>query len=155
MDKKSARRLALFKRMGFFGANTLGYEITRATTLDDLVAAYSLVHDCFVERGYILPHPSGMRLRCHEAANEMATFVAKLNGQVIGVQSIIADSEDLGLPADGAFRREIDVLRNQGRCVYEATNEAIASLYRRTSLAVELIQPIFAQTLSAGGGELH
>jgi len=62
-----------------------------------------------VERGYIKPTECGMRVRCFEALPETATFVAHVKGEIAGVLSVVGDTPEFGLPADRAFKGEIDL----------------------------------------------
>ncbi|MCK4625963.1 MAG: hypothetical protein KAV00_11675, partial [Phycisphaerae bacterium] len=64
--------MALLKRTGLFSNDTQGAEIIRATTLEDLIGAYRLTHDMFVQQGYIHPNESGIRVRSFEALPETA-----------------------------------------------------------------------------------
>ncbi len=149
-DKGKSRRMQLLKRMGCFGKGLRGVVIQRAITADDLRQAYALVHDCYVEEGYIFPLPSGMRMRIYEALPETATFVAKAGKRVVGVTSVIFDSTDLGLPSDHVFHDEINALRRQGRKIAEISNWAIAPDYRRTAVLTELIRCYVAYLQAAG-----
>src|SRR5689334_8413841 len=81
------RKLWLLRRMGLFGNDTKGAHIERACVFEDLRQAYQLVHDVYLGTGYIEPEPGGMRLRIFEATLETATFVAKVDGRVVGVLS--------------------------------------------------------------------
>jgi ribosomal protein S18 acetylase RimI-like enzyme len=160
--EKREKRLALLMRLGFFGSDTRSAVIRRAVTVDELEAAYRLVHDCAVERGSMEPAPSGLRLRLWEALPEMATFVAVVGGKVVGVQSLVMNSPELGLPSDATFRDEIDMLRmgpwptrsGSGRIVCEAANQAVAPAYRHSAVATELMRCLFAHALMVGCGEL-
>ena len=152
--RKGGRRLALLKKAGLFGGDTKGAAVTRATGVEDLLAAYRLVHDAFVERGYIHRQNNGLRMRAFEALPSTATFVAKAEGEVVGVQSLAMDDPQLGLPSDGAFKAEIDAFRGDGRLVCEATNEAIAPDWRRTSVPTELMRCCFAHALAKGCTDL-
>jgi len=149
-----SRRLAMLKRAGLFGADTNGVTIVRAVSSEDLRKAYRLVHDIFVEEGYILPRSCGMRLRVYEALPETATFVAKTGREVVGVQSLVVDSEDLGLPSDESFHREIAALRGPGRRLCEATNQSIAPAFRRSAVPTELMRCYLAHAVGAGCNEL-
>ena len=151
---RESRRMALLKRTGLFGGDTRGAVVSRAVSVEDLLCAYGLVHDAFVEKGFIRPHPSGTRMRVFEALGSTATFVAKANGGVVGVGSLVADSEDLGLPSDEAFGDEIDALRRQGRRVCEATNEAVATDFRKTAVPTELMRCLYAHASSVGCADL-
>jgi N-acyl amino acid synthase FeeM len=153
-DKRERRRLALLKRSGFFNPMPSEVRICRATSFRDLRDAYGLVHDVFLEQGYINPMPGGLRIRPHEALPETATFVAKVDAEVVGVQSLIADTRELELPSDHAFRAEINSLRDQGRKVCEAANESVAEAYRRTSVPGELMRGCFAHALAHGFSDI-
>ena len=159
---KHSKRMALLRRMGLFGSDTKGAVIRRAVTIRELEAAYRLVHDAFVEREYIRPTSSGLRVRPFEALPETATFIATVGDEVVGVQSIAVNNPEMGLPSDGVFRDEIDVLRigesaiasGSGHLVCEATNQAIAPAYRKSAVATELMRCMFAHALAVGCDEL-
>jgi hypothetical protein len=147
-QNKTNRRLALLKRAGLFSCDNNNYTITRANSIDDLLDAYRLVHDVFVEQGYIHPQPKGLRIRNFEKLQSTATFIAKTDSKVVGVQSLAIDDKILGLPSDLAFKTEIDILRGNERIVCEATNEAIAPVFRKTSMPTELMRCCCAHALS-------
>jgi len=142
------RRMLLLKRAGLFSNDTHGATVTRATSLEDLASAYRLVHDVFVERGYIAPDDSGLRVRVFEALPETATFVAKAGAAVVGVTSMVIDSPDLGLPSDKAFKAEIDSLRAEGRKVCEGTNWAVAESHRHSAVMSEMMRAAFAHAVA-------
>jgi hypothetical protein len=145
-----ARKLALLKRSGFFGGDTKGAVITRALSLEDLSAAYRLVHEVFLCSGYIRPQPSGMRLRMFETSSRMATFVAKVGGRVVGVLSVVGDSIELGLPSDTVYEAELEALRATGARLCEVTNQAVAQDFRKSAVPTELIRCAIAHGLQAG-----
>jgi len=143
------RKLALLKKSGVFSPDTKGCTIERACTLPELRAAYALVHEVFVDTGYIHPESGNIRLRIYEACPETATFVAKKDGEVVGVLSVVLDSREFGLPSDVAFKPELDALRETGARLCEATNQAIAAEYRRSALLTELMRCATAYMLEA------
>ena len=147
---RQSRRMALLRRSGLFTGETNGAIVLRAVNVEDLLAAYRLVHDAFVERGYIRAQSTGLRMRAFEALGTTATFVAKAEGTVVGVQSLAVDDPHLGLPSDGAFQAEIDKLRGRGRLVCEATNEAVDVSWRKTAVPTELMRCCFAHALAIG-----
>ncbi len=145
--QRENRRLALLKRAGLFGDKMNGARLTRACTLTDLRQAYRLVYETFLDAGYIAPSNFRMRIRTFEACGETATFVARTDSEVVGVQSLVLDSPDLGLPADLAFGPELDALRSKGLKLSEATNEAVTPAFRRTAVMTELMRCFAAQAL--------
>jgi ribosomal protein S18 acetylase RimI-like enzyme len=144
------RKLGLLQRTGLFGSDTKGAIIERAYTLDDLREAYRLVHEVYLGTGYLHPEPAGMRLRIYETTSETATFVAKKDGRVVGVLSVVGDSHDLGLPSDSAFRTELDALRAKGSRLCEVTNQAVAEAYRKSAIPTELMRCAIAHSVKAG-----
>ena len=139
-------RVRLFQRTGMLGGRPFAGEILRATTAETLTEAYRLVHDIYAQEEYILPEPTGIRIRPFEACPEMSTFVGIADGEVVGVMSIVPDSPDLGLPSDHVFGDELDGMRAEGRRVAEVTNLAIGSGHRKSDLFFQLTKACFAQT---------
>lgn len=149
-SRRANRRVALLRRMGLFGDGLREVAFIRAMSMADLVGAYSLVHDTFVEEGYIPPNSAGLRLRTYEALPETATFIARHNGQVIGVSALITDSRDLGLPSDRVYGAQIDTLRGPRRIICEITDQAVSADWRGTAVATELMRCLFAHALAIG-----
>lgn len=139
------RRLAIFHRRGMFRDGDHNTKYQRATAAGDLEAAFSLVHDVFVEKNFILPRPSGMRIRIFETSSELAMFVGKVRGEIVGTIGLVVDSEDMGLPSDRVFESELDALRRTGKTVCEVTNFAILAPYRKGPMCTELMRCALAQ----------
>ena len=145
MDKgRNRRKFDLFRRIGMFDKCD-GLIITKANTKKELHTAYSLVHSIFVQKGYILPQPDGVRIRPYEYLPNTITFIAKIEDSIVGVISIVPDTTEHKLPSDKAFSVELDLLRNEGRYVCEITNLAIDSDYRNSGIFMELIRCCIAQ----------
>jgi N-acyl amino acid synthase FeeM len=147
---RNQRLLKLYQRRGPFGSNTKGATIRRATYAKDLKKAYSLVHDMFVENNYIEPLASGMRLRVWETSSNTATFIAEKNEEVVGVQSLILDSHDAGIPSDESFKADLDAIRGENVLIGEAANEAVDKELRQSAVSTELMRTIFAQAWQTG-----
>src|SRR6185312_919209 len=92
--RAARRKMALLQQGGLFTGDTKGATIRRAFTAEDLRKAYALVHDVFLGTGYMKPEPSGIRLRMFETLPETATFVAEVDGNVVGVLSVVGDTPD-------------------------------------------------------------
>lgn len=104
----------------------LTFELAR--TKEELEAAFKLLHDAYVEQGFITPHPSGMRLIIQHALPTTSILVAKMNHQVIGTISIMRDTA-LGLPMEKVF--DINHLKKNGKRVAELSCLAIHPNFRR------------------------
>jgi len=149
-NPKLAKKVALLKRMGMSAEGDTSVIVRRAITGHELERAYELVHQVFVEKGYIHPEMKGIRIRPFEALPEMATFVAQTEGEVVGVMSIVPDSPDFGLPSDHAFAAELDAFRLRGRRVCEISNLAVDPAYWRSNVFPELTRACFAHALAWG-----
>ncbi|MBC7366172.1 MAG: hypothetical protein H7343_05055 [Undibacterium sp.] len=148
--KLAERKLKRLRSAGLFGEDTKGATIRRACTGNELCNAYRLVHDVFIDTGFLRPEPSGLRLRIFETTSETATFIAEKDGGVVGVISVVGDSADLGLPSDAAFKPELDQLRAKGLRLCEFTNQAVTEAYRQSAVPTELMRCAVAHALRAG-----
>ena len=85
-------------------------DVTASDRVEDIDEALMVVHDGFVEAGYLDPTPSGRRM--HPAYLNPGTvfFVARVDGETVGTCALIADGP-FGLPSDRAFAEENDLLR--------------------------------------------
>lgn len=149
-DHTADRKISLLRRSGLFGTDTRGATIERACSAQDLQDAYRLVHRVYLSTGFIRPEPGAMRLRIFETTSDTATFVAKKDGEIVGVLSIVGDSYDLGLPSDAAFKDELDALRNRGVRLCEVTNQAVAEEYRKSAVPTELMRCAIAHAMTTG-----
>ena len=108
-------------------------EITVVVSNDvvDVDDALAVVHDEFVDMGYMEPQASGRRM--HQAYLNPGTVfvVARIDGVTVGTLAMVADGP-FGLPADRAFAEELDDLRRTGRDVLEVGSLAIRREWRRT-----------------------
>lgn len=149
-ERRIARKMSLIRRSGLFGADTRGAKISRAATLEDLRDAYKLVHRIYLGNGYISEEQAEMRLRIFETSPDTATFIAKKDGRVVGVLSIVHDSEAFGLPSDEAFSEELRLLRATGRKIGEITNQAVDEAFRSSAVPTELMRCALAHGIEAG-----
>jgi hypothetical protein len=142
----------MLQRSGHFSEGTPGVTIERACTVQDLRSAYELVHEVFVERGYCTATDHGIRLRFFEATAAMATFVAKFQGRVVGVLSVVGEDPEQGLPSDKAFRPELDKLRRScpGATLCEWSNQVVAKDLRKTNVPTALMRCAAAHVIKAG-----
>lgn len=102
---------------------------------DDFDGAFRLLHDRYVENGYMAPHPSGRRLGVYNALPSTKVFVARAEGRVVGTITLVQDSA-LGLPMDQIYREELDALRARGRRLGEASTLTVDPAYRTSGFAI-------------------
>lgn len=84
----------------------------------ELESACRLVHDQYVDKGYMARREHGLRLSLHNALPETTTFIGKRDDLVVYTMTLFQDS-DMGLPMDGIYKKELDKLRYRGRKIAE------------------------------------
>jgi hypothetical protein len=113
----------------------------------DYMACFKLVYDVYLKAGYIKPSSLPYRIIRHHSDSETMVFMGCLSdGQTentpIYTASMFADNE-LGLPMDGGFKREVDALRRQGRRIVEVGCLASDPAYRKGDKNVPMIMNRF------------
>ncbi len=102
-------------------------QLKQAETEDEIRQALTLVHDSYVELGYMDPVEMRLRFSKYLALPTTVILIAKWNDEVVGTISIIADSA-LGLPSESSW--PIHSIRNQGLLIAEISSLAIKKDYR-------------------------
>jgi hypothetical protein len=122
-----------------------------AETTDELEQSYRLLHDNYVEQGYMFPHPSGLRVTIFNALPTTRTFIAVNAGRVVSCLTLVPDSP-LGLPMDDIYREELDGLRRSGRRMAEvsglATDRSVCEA--GCTILLNLVKCLYAQALASG-----
>ena len=108
-------------------------DVTASDRVEDIDEALMVVHEGFVEAGYLAPKPSGRRMHAAYLNPGTVFFVARIDGETVGTCALIADGP-FGLPSDRAFAEENDALRAMaGERIYEAGSLAVRSEHRRST----------------------
>jgi hypothetical protein len=119
-----------------FGASLTGAaDVTLAQDTETVDAAFRLVHDRYVARGYMEPDPSGWRLTSYNAVPATKMFVAQRERGVQGTLTVIRDSP-MGLPMDELYGEEMACLREEGRRVAEVSALAAEPDLGKEGLAI-------------------
>ncbi len=139
---RALRHRFIRSRMGFAEKELAKFEVTVADGEADAFAAARTVHDSYVERGIIDPHPSGMRVTPHLVLPTTRVFVAKVEGRVVGTISLIRDTP-LGLPMDDVYGDELAAMRAEGHRIAEVGALAIDREYRGVGLVFLLNRIMF------------
>ena len=100
-----------------------------AETKEELEACFTLLHDAYVGSGFMMPHPSGMRVTIYHALPTTTTLCAKYDGQVVGTLSLIRESV-LGFPLQRIF--DLTAIREKKGNVAEVSALAVHKRFRRT-----------------------
>jgi hypothetical protein len=101
-----------------------------ADTKEELEGCFAVLHDTYVESGFMKPDPSGMRLSIHYALPTTTTLCAIYDGKVAGTVSLIRESA-LGMPLQEAF--DLTELRVKGGCIVEISALAVSRTFRKNS----------------------
>ena len=112
-------------------------EIKIAGNDRELGGAYRLLHDVYVESGFMYPHPSGMRISNYNFLSTTVTFLAKVYEKIVGTVTLIEDSE-LGLPVEEVYPKEINSLRKSSFKLAEVSGLAIEKHYRFKNICLHL-----------------
>src|SRR5688572_30129153 len=78
------------------------YVVRLARNADELTAAFRLVRDMFVRRGYASPDAPPLRMMPQHVLREAQVFVA-LEGEVVVATMTVTLDTEAGLPIDEAF----------------------------------------------------
>ncbi|MBI4115678.1 MAG: PilZ domain-containing protein [Candidatus Omnitrophica bacterium] len=127
---ENLRQLTRKKKLIYFIADRLcetaikqtpaDLECYPAQTLDELKAAYHLVYEEYIRRGYCDPDPSKMHYSAFCVFPDSRTFIMKYQSCMLGTISLIVDSP-CGLPMEMVFKELISPLRNEGRRLAEVS----------------------------------
>jgi len=99
-----------------------------AETREELEACFHLLHDAYVEFGYMHPQRSGMRVTAYHALPTTTTLCAMYDGEVVGTISLIRDGV-FGFPVQQAF--DLHGLRQQSGHIAEASALAVKPAFRK------------------------
>ncbi len=100
-----------------------------AETKEELEACFAVLHDAYVDSGFMKPDPSGMRVTIYHALPTTTTLCAKYDGQVVGTISLIRESE-LGVPLQQIF--DLHPVREKEGNIAEVSALAIHRKFRKT-----------------------
>ena len=100
-----------------------------AETREELEACLTLLHDAYVDSGFMTPDPSGMRVTIYHALPTTTTLCAKYDGKVVGTVSLIRESA-LGFPLQRIF--DLSGLRARQGNIAEVSALAVHPRFRRT-----------------------
>lgn len=108
-------------------------EVVVSDRVEDMDEALSVIHDGFVEAGYMAPQPSGRRMHPSYLNPGTMFLVARIEGAPVGASVFIADGP-FGLPSDRAFAEENAALRARSDLgLREAGSLVVLSAHRRST----------------------
>lgn len=122
--------------------------IRRATSAEDLRAAFALRRDVFIGEGIVRGSADELLFDVFDTVAESTVSVAVDDDRIIGTVRVTADSE-LGFPSDDYFdfRR---FLPDEGRTSVNGSMLCVAMGRRRSSAGLSLVAEVYAQGLRIG-----
>jgi hypothetical protein len=111
------------------------FDFGLAHDTDSFDQSSRLVHDRYVESGYMQPHPSGRRLSLFHALPTTSVIVVRDGSRVAATLTLIEDAT-LGLPMDELYRQELNLLRVRGRRLSEVSALALDPRYRAHGVSI-------------------
>ena len=100
-----------------------------AETKEELEACFAVLHDAYVDSGFMKPDPSGMRVTIYHALPTTTTLCAKYDGQVVGTISLVRESA-LGVPLQRIF--DLSAVREKEGHIAEVSALAVHRKFRKT-----------------------
>jgi hypothetical protein len=129
--------------------STTEIQVVLSDRVEDVDAALSVVHDGFVEAGYMLPKTSGRRMHAAYLNPGTVFGLARIGDEPVGAAVLVMDGP-FGLPSDRAFVEENDALRRVSRSpVLECGSFAVSAPWRRHTrrVFVRLIAALVRATI--------
>ena len=84
--------------------------------------AWRFVYDHYRAEGFADYREGGLWYGHHDLLPTTRTFLVLSQESVLGTMTQLFDSDELGLPADALFKKELDELRRGGSLLTEATS---------------------------------
>lgn len=104
-----------------------------AESKEELEACFEILHDAYVASGFMVPHPTGMRVTQYHALPTTTTLCAKYDGKVVGTISLIREGV-FGFPLQTAF--DLAAVRSKGGKIAEVSALAVHPDFRKTGGAI-------------------
>ncbi|WP_321493802.1 N-acyl-L-homoserine lactone synthetase [uncultured Desulfobacter sp.] len=126
-----------------FETNLDGITFRPAFDTEDYTNCFRLLHDVYVGAGFSNPSRIPLRIVPHHSDPKSRVFLGSLtdnSGETVPIYtaSLFPDHEQ-GLPMDIGFKREVDVLRNQGHNLVEVGCLASHPLYRKGNKNIPML----------------
>jgi hypothetical protein len=109
-----------------------GVRIILSDRLRDIDRVIGVVHDGFVDAGFLSPQPSGRRVIPHYLTPGAAFILAEVDGEAVGACTVIPDGP-WGVPSEHAFPETMAALRAGGPPLAEVGSLAVSPRHRGMS----------------------
>ncbi|CAN5728103.1 hypothetical protein BH11PSE8_BH11PSE8_05990 [soil metagenome] len=123
-------RFAIFRSMVDCDPEPEGrLQLKIADTREELEACFSILHDAYVQSGFMKPDSSGLRVTAYHALPTTTTLCAKFDGKVVGTMSLIREGV-FGFPLQSVF--DLTNVREKGGKIAEISALAVHPSFRKT-----------------------
>lgn len=68
----------------------MSFVVRPVSSFQDLCGAFGVVYEEYLKEGYQDKHPSKMRYTYHQLFPQSYTFIAVLNGKIVGTGSVVS-----------------------------------------------------------------
>ncbi len=114
-----------------------------ALSPEEYLSSFNLVYKVFVKTGFTRPGPTPFRIAPQHCNAASRIFIGLLKNadveKLIYSISLFPDSDENGLPMDMVFKKELDMLRAQGRFLIEAGHLAADPAYKMNNMSVPML----------------
>ncbi len=150
---KPERRSAIRVKGSLYRKMNMNVDVKLAETKDEFEAAFRIIHDSYVEQGYMKPDPSGLKVTKYNALPGTLVIIAREDRQIVATISLVMDSL-LGLPSENIFPDEIKAIRQGSLKMAEVAGLAISSMCRNKNVTMNLYHIMIAFAEFCGVTEL-
>ncbi|NWH03940.1 N-acyl amino acid synthase FeeM domain-containing protein [Desulfobacter latus] len=138
------RKRIIRRALPDFKTNLDNVTFCEASSIEDYMSCFRLLHDVYVNAGFIQPSSPPLRIIPHHSDPESRVFMGYRKDNQgantpIYTASLFPDNDEHGLPMDIGFKRQVDVLRNQGRRLVEAGCLASHPLHRKGNKNIPML----------------
>lgn len=123
IKKSLIRRMA---KLSYCISNDITFKVAESKA--ELEGSFKILHDAYVEQGFMEKSESGIRVTKHHLIPSTSTLAALVKNEVVGTVSLVRDNI-LGLPLESKFN--LSKLRKKEYRLAEITCLAIGKKYRR------------------------
>ena len=127
--------------------NAEGACIRRAISAGDIDDARHFIHDMLTMLGYAPAPLTNTDDTRRDETQGSATFVARCWPDVVAAATVVTDVYEGSLPADTAFRLELNNLRRWGRLICEVSDRAVLPAYGPTNVPYDLLRGCAAHAI--------
>ncbi len=127
---KSVLKFIMTRRLDLINESSSRYTFKLAETIDEFEQAFAILHDCYVEEGYMQANEAKLRITAYHLLPTTTTLICKDGDKVIATISIIKRGE-FGIPADAILNINDHI--SIGESIGEVSSLAIKKEYRSRS----------------------